>query len=194
MKRRPLLAWTALGLGAVGAGLLAYRSQQSKNAPATDLPATAASATTAVDTAQAAADWWQTPFATLDGPPLVPIQRFGGRPLLLNFWATWCPPCVKELPDIAQFLQEASAQHWQGLALAVDEAQAVRDFLTRTPVHLPIALAGAPGIALSRGLGNTRGGLPFSVAFDAQGRLFWRKLGAAHRDELHQMARQLSST
>ena len=77
-----------------------------------------------------------------------------GQPLVLNFWATWCPPCVKEMPEIDRFQREFAARGWQVLGLAVDRPQPVREFLARTPVGYTIAMAGLEGTELSRQLGN----------------------------------------
>lgn len=115
---------------------------------------------------------WESP-----GGQQLAAADFRGRPLLLNFWATWCPPCVEELPLLDQFFQSHRAQGWQVLGLAIDQPSAVRAFLARRPLAFPIGLAGLGGTELSRELGNSNGGLPFSVLFDRAGRLVERKLG-----------------
>ncbi|MBC7717365.1 MAG: TlpA family protein disulfide reductase, partial [Pseudorhodobacter sp.] len=76
-----------------------------------------------------------------------------GKPLLLNFWATWCPPCVKEMPLLDAFYQTHRARGWQVVGLAVDSPTPVRAFLERVPVSFPIGLAGMEGSELSRALG-----------------------------------------
>ena len=119
---------------------------------------------------------WTLRFAKPDGGELA-MAIFRGRPLLLNFWATWCPPCVREMPEIDRFARQFGPNGWQVLGLAVDKEKPVRDFLSRNPVGYPIALAGFEGIALSRSFGNEGGGLPFTLAFDAAGQLKHRQLG-----------------
>lgn len=115
---------------------------------------------------------WDTPQGTK-----VAMQSFQGRPLLINFWATWCPPCVDELPLINQFYRQNKANGWQVLGLAVDQLAPVQAFLKATPLDFPVAMAGATGSALARSLGNMAGGLPFSVILGREGGVLHRKLG-----------------
>lgn len=131
---------------------------------------------------------WERSFPTPGGAPL-PMRRFAGKPLLLNFWATWCPPCVEELPLLDRFAQEHAAKGWQVLGLAADQEAPVRAFLQRLPLRFPVALAGFAGIELSRQLGNTGGGLPFTVALDEGGRVLHRKIGQLSAGELQAWAR-----
>ncbi len=120
--------------------------------------------------------FWERSFDTLDGGQL-PLASLRGKPLLVNFWATWCPPCIEELPLLSRFYEENQASGWQLLGLAVDQLEPVKRFLARTPVSFPVAMAGLSGVDLTRQLGNEAGGLPFSVVFDAQGKLRHRKIG-----------------
>ncbi len=120
--------------------------------------------------------FWQLEFPGLDGD-LVRMASFQGQPVLLNFWATWCPPCVEELPLLSSFYRENSAKCWQVLGLAVDQLEPVKRFLARSPVPFPVALAGLPGVELGKSLGNVSGGLPFTVVFGSDGRVAYRKIG-----------------
>lgn len=117
------------------------------------------------------------------GAPLV-LADFQGRPLLLNFWATWCPPCVSELPLLDRFEQGQPAGGFKVAGLAIDNLEPVEKFLAQHPVRFDIGLAGSDGIALARALGNTTGALPFSVVFGRDGQLIDRRLGVVHEADL----------
>jgi thiol-disulfide isomerase/thioredoxin len=136
------------------------------------------------DDAEAAAiDLWSLSFPSLEGAP-VAMTGWRGKPLLLNFWATWCAPCVVEMPLLDRFARERSAEGWQVLALAVDQPDPVRRFIAERNLRLPIALAGAVGLDLSRQLGNQNGGLPFTAAFDSTGTKVHHHLGAVDAELL----------
>jgi thiol-disulfide isomerase/thioredoxin len=111
----------------------------------------------------------------------VPMARLRGKALLLNFWATWCAPCATEMPLLDAFARTAPGRGWNVLALAVDSADPVRRFLAERALSLPVALAGADGLDLSRSLGNNVGALPFTVAFDTAGTPLQHRLGALDR-------------
>lgn len=134
----------------------------------------------------AVAAFWNLELAQPGGSTLA-LSSLRGRPLLVNFWATWCPPCVRELPMINQFAQRQSARGAQGiqvLAVAVDQAASVQKWLARQPLDLAVVLAGAGGVTLTRSLGNLQGGLPFTIMFDAQGRAQQRKIGELSQQDL----------
>jgi thiol-disulfide isomerase/thioredoxin len=124
---------------------------------------------------------WSLTLPQPDGTAL-PLASLLGRPLLVNFWATWCPPCVKEMPLLDA--QVRAHPPWQALGIAVDERAAVQQFLQRTPVSFPIVLAGFAGVAMSRELGNAQGGLPYSVLFDASGQVRHRHAGELNEAQL----------
>ncbi|MBC7958029.1 MAG: TlpA family protein disulfide reductase [Cytophagales bacterium] len=142
--------------------------------------------------------WWRNRQSTLSEPEqALWTQRFDqpaggelvmrpllGKPLVLNFWATWCAPCVKEMPMLDAFYRQHQSKGWQVVGLAVDGPTPVREFLAKVAVGFPIGLAGFTGVDLARSLGNERGGLPFSVIFDRRGAAVFRKLGTISEQEL----------
>ena len=125
----------------------------------------------------------------LDGKivELAAIAR--GRPLLVNVWASWCGPCVEEMPELQRFAGDQGAAGVQVVGLALDTPEGVRDFLARVPVDYPILLE-TPGPAdASVWLGNTRGLLPYTVLVDANGRVVKQKLGPFKPGEIEAWAR-----
>lgn len=128
-------------------------------------------------------DLWQMQFDTPDGSKLA-MQSLKGKPLLINFWATWCPPCVEELPLLERFYSQNKAKSVQIVGLAADKPDAVRTFLKKLPLTFPIGITDLSGIALSKSWGNLAGGLPFSVMLAADGRVMQRKMGKLSEDDL----------
>lgn len=126
---------------------------------------------------------WASEFDTPKGETLK-LADFRGKPLVLNFWATWCPPCVEEMPLLDAFFRQNSANGWQVIGLAIDQPSLVKRFMGQFPVDYPIALGGMNGSELGRLLGNAQGGLPFTVVFDAAGDVKVQKLGKLSADEI----------
>ena len=119
---------------------------------------------------------WTASFEQPDGT-ILKLADFQGKPLVLNFWATWCTPCVEEMPLLNAFFQENKAKSWQMIGLAIDQPSAVKRFLGQHPVEYAIGLAGLDGTELMKNLGNAAGGLPFTLVLNAQGEVQMRKLG-----------------
>jgi len=126
---------------------------------------------------------WELEFETPSAGKLS-MASLRGRPLLVNFWATWCPPCIEELPLLNTFYRENSSNGWQVLGLAVDKLGPVVDFMRQHPVSFPVAMVGMDGVGLSKSLGNLSGGLPFSVILGADGTVRNRKIGKVSSQEL----------
>jgi len=130
---------------------------------------------------------WQQQFTTPEGAPL-PMAAWRGQPLIVNFWATWCPPCVRELPLLSEFAGRKAAHGIQVVGLAVDKQAPVQKFLQRQPLGFPVGMA-ADGSQLTRALGNLNGGLPFTVFLGPDGKLRQRKIGELSAQDLAQWAR-----
>ena len=181
MRRRAIgrLALASTAAAALAAGAWWQRQRE----PGATDPLAAATATDA-------AALWQMRFDTPEGGVLE-MASLRGQPLLLNFWGSWCPPCVAEMPELDLFARESRAAGWRVLGLAVDKPKAVREFLAAHPVGYTIALAGFEGAGLSRQLGNAQGGLPYTVAFNAAGAVVNQKAGQTSLAELRQWAQRL---
>ncbi|HEV7577092.1 MAG TPA: TlpA disulfide reductase family protein [Caldimonas sp.] len=167
-RRGAILAGAGLAAVAVGAGTALRR----RRADSDD-----------ADAPEVTIDVWSLAFQSVDGAPM-PMSALRGRPLLLNFWATWCGPCVIEMPLLDRFAREQGPRGWRVLALAIDQPDPVRRFIAERTLRLPVAIAGAVGLDLSRQLGNVHGGLPFTAAFDSAGAAVQRRLGAVNAELL----------
>ena len=110
------------------------------------------------------------------------MSSYLGQPLVLNFWATWCPPCVKEMPDLEALHQQYPQVSFVGLA--VDTSSNIQKFQEKVKVSYPLLVGGHGVIPLMRGLGNQTGGLPFTLLFNEEGQVVQRFLGQIKPDEL----------
>jgi len=175
-RRKALLGGVALVAGAAGvAGALWLERRKASAIVAASDPETAF--------------LWDLAFTRPDGTELA-LASLRGKPLVINFWATWCPPCVKEMPEFDRFHREFAPKGWQVLGLAVDSPTPVREFLKRVPVGYAIAMAGFGGTELSRKLGNSQGALPYTVMMDASGKPLQRHLGETNYEALAGWAAQ----
>ncbi|KAF1723156.1 TlpA family protein disulfide reductase [Pseudoxanthomonas wuyuanensis] len=120
----------------------------------------------------------------LDGNIVDLAANYRGRPLLINVWASWCGPCIEEMPELDRFAKSQPADGVQVIGLALDTPDAVRDFLGRIPVAYPIVLD-TPGPAdASVWLGNRKGVLPYTVLIGADGRIAKQKIGPFRHGEI----------
>ena len=122
------------------------------------------------------------PVSHLDGSPHALGSQ--GRPMLINYWASWCPPCIEEMPLLDAFADAQGEDGVRVIGIALDDPDAATDFLARHPVGFPVFLEESSANDSSALLGNVRSVLPYSVLIGADGRLKKRKLGAFRGKEL----------
>jgi thiol-disulfide isomerase/thioredoxin len=125
------------------------------------------------------ANVWQSP----DGKP-VNSGEWQGKVLVVNFWASWCPPCVEEMPTLDLLQQEFLQQNVVFVGIGIDSPSNIREVLKSTPVSYPIVIGGMEGSSLSKQMGNTQGALPYTVIISAKGKSIYTKLGKISEEEL----------
>jgi thiol-disulfide isomerase/thioredoxin len=130
----------------------------------------AASSTGAVD------ELWKTSLQNAAGTQQA-LAAFKGKPVVVNFWASWCGPCVKEMPALSAMHRDYEKKGITFIGLGVDTEKNVNDFLQKVPVTYPVYIAGFGGADLARRFGDDAGGLPFTVVIDAKGVVRSTKLG-----------------
>lgn len=117
----------------------------------------------------------------LDGKP-GQLADFRGQPLLVNFWATWCPPCRREIPLLKELQDDYPELIVVGIA--VEEAEPVRQFATEAEFNYPILIGEQNAIELAEALGIEFIGLPYSVLIDASGRVLEVHTGEFRADDV----------
>lgn len=110
--------------------------------------------------------------------PTVPAQadgaekslgEFRNKVLVVNFWATWCEPCVKEMPELSAMQTELAAKKVSFIGIGIDSPDALAEFAQKYKITYPLFVAGMTGTQLSAQLGNKAGGLPFTVILNKSG-------------------------
>lgn len=165
LDRRELLILGSVGLAAATAGVLVGPMLVQSQSGAAELLAAS--------------------FPDLEGRPRK-LLEWRGQVLVCNFWATWCAPCREEIPILNSAYNRFAAKGVEIVGIGIDNVAKMREFSKELGIGYPILVAGAEALNLMRNLGNTSGGLPFTVFLDRQGRLVHRKLGAIKASELEE--------
>jgi thiol-disulfide isomerase/thioredoxin len=122
----------------------------------------------------------------LSGDP-TSLDRWRGKVIVVNFWASWCPPCREEIPGLVRTQQKFAANGLQIVGIAVDSAEKSRQAAMEMGINYPVLVAGMETIDLTRKLGNRAGGLPYTVVLDREGSLVTSHLGLISEADLHRI-------
>ncbi|CAA9890330.1 Redoxin domain-containing protein [Candidatus Methylobacter favarea] len=112
------------------------------------------------------------------------IYEWQGKILIINFWATWCPPCRKEIPEFIALQEQYATKGVQFIGVAIDEQEAVSRYLSSTKINYPVLMGEDKGIALAHQLGNIIDAVPFTLVVDQQRQIIHRQPGEFSRDEI----------
>lgn len=167
-KTRQAFLFIAVALSALAAGLYFNPASRQPAAPATP------------------AGFMAVNLATPEGGTSS-LGAWKGKVMVVNFWATWCAPCRKEIPEFVRMQNRLGARGLQFVGVAMDEADAVRPFLVDHGVNYPTLLGQLDAMELARSFGNELGALPFTVVVDRSGRVVQTILGATTESTLEAM-------
>jgi len=115
---------------------------------------------------------------------MLDINAWRGKVLVINFWATWCAPCLQEIPEFMKLQAEYQARGLQFIGISIDEKQPVQEYLQRIGINYPVMVAGDAGIALSQQLGNIINAVPFTLIVNQAGQIIHRQPGELSNDQI----------
>ncbi|NOQ15024.1 MAG: redoxin domain-containing protein [Methyloprofundus sp.] len=125
---------------------------------------------------------------------LHPITDWQGKILIINFWATWCPPCLKEIPEFIELQTEYAEQNVQFIGIAIDKPHLVDDYLSFIDINYPILIAETEGGILSHKLGNRLNAVPFTVIVNQRSQIVFRHPGELSKQKLRELIKPLLTT
>jgi thiol-disulfide isomerase/thioredoxin len=126
-----------------------------------------------------AADWNDPQGQSID------TSTWKNKTIVINFWASWCPPCVEEMPLLAKLSQDADPQKVIFIGIGIDSPSNIREFLAKTSVPYPIVVGGISGSEWGKRLGNAQGALPYTIIIDPKGNKVFSKLGKITEDDVN---------
>jgi thiol-disulfide isomerase/thioredoxin len=143
-----------------------------------------------IKTELSSAPLFTTPLTGLQGDKQN-LSQYKGKIIVLNFWATWCPPCREEMPELSQLQLEYKNRNVVVLGIAEDELPLVKEYLLSSPVTYPIFIAENEGMNLGTDLGNDKGVLPYTVIIGADGSVIDTFFGRINKPLLEKSLQKL---
>lgn len=118
---------------------------------------------------------------------ITPISKWRGKILIINFWATWCPPCLKEIPDFIALQNEYADKNVQFIGIAIDTPELVNDYLAFIAINYPILMAEVEGQSLAKQLGNVVNAVPFTLIVNANNEVIFRHPGELSKAKIREL-------
>ena len=119
------------------------------------------------------------------------ISQWDNQVILLNFWATWCPPCRKEMPDFMHVYDKYKDRGFVVLGVGIDKQEQILDFINTMKINYPILIGERDAMTVSHQYGNRHGALPYSVIIDKQGMIRYQAAGLISRKQLESLIKPL---
>ena len=119
------------------------------------------------------------------------LGQWKGKVLVLNYWATWCPPCREEMPAFSRLHERFAPKGVQFVGISIDSPSKVKQFSEETPVAYPLLISTMDTMQTLADLGNVAQGLPFTVILDREGTLHSTKLGRYDEKSLEKRLQEL---
>lgn len=132
----------------------------------------------------------ETPLERVEGGKQS-LGTWKGKVLVVNFWATWCAPCRKEIPEFIRMQERHSAQGLQFVGIAIDDKDKVAPYMREVGINYPVLVGELDAVEMSRSLGNELGALPFTVVVDRSGKVVHTILGATSETKLEPVLKPL---
>jgi thiol-disulfide isomerase/thioredoxin len=184
-KNLSLILFVLIGVLALGGGYYVYEHNRTLSNPAP--------AASVIDNADAATTLFKAGFKDLAGIRQ-PLSQWRGKVLVVNFWATWCPPCRKEIPEFIKLQSKYGAQGLQFVGIAIDETAKVQAFSDQMGMNYPVLVGDLDAVALSQATGNRLGGLPYTIILDRSGKIVGTELGGLSTAKLEATLKPLLAT
>jgi thiol-disulfide isomerase/thioredoxin len=141
-----------------------------------------------------AAPFFALTMNTPEDKPLV-FESLKGKPLIVNFWARWCGPCRKEIPDLAEMHAKYKGKGLVIIGIGVEDPanrDSVREFAKAYEMNYTLVIAGVQaGVELMQAIGNPKSGLPFTIVIDRHGKIVAKKLGAMSKADMEAAIKQI---
>lgn len=177
MNKKHLIGYGIVATAFTVFGAIAGVQQEAKK------PVTTTYAATDGRPHTAAANLYAQSLNDLSGKPQA-LAKWKGKPLLVNFWASWCAPCVQEMPELSELAAKDGGKSFNVIGIGIDSPTNLAQFAQKTKVSYPLYVGGMSATDLARGLGNANGGLPYTVLIGADGQVRKTYLGRLKFEQL----------